>query len=139
MLGFYMAVQIRPPQAGHIAVLVRAVVSQQEHCVLENLIIFIFNAEVFVRPSKVLLLKVLVSPLWIICKDNIVGLRLIYNQYSSSSQQSLCLQLNNLRMTIPGNERKPYSCTVPAAAAHKYDTFGGCKERPRYVRRVRRK
>jgi GR25 family glycosyltransferase involved in LPS biosynthesis len=62
MLALYMAVQIWPPQASHIAVLIRAVVSQQKHCILEDLVVLIFNTEVFVRPSEVLLLEVLVPP-----------------------------------------------------------------------------
>jgi len=82
MLALYMAVQIWPPQTSNIAVLVRAIVSQQEHCILEDLVVFIFDAEVFVRPSEVLLLEVLVSPYWIIRKDNKVGFRLVSKSVS---------------------------------------------------------
>jgi hypothetical protein len=77
MLALYMAVQIRPPQTGYIAVLIRAVISQQKHCIFEDLVVFIFDAEVFVRPSEVLLLEVFVPSHWIICKDNKVGFRLM--------------------------------------------------------------
>lgn len=46
---------------------------------------------------------------------------------------------NSRKMIIPCNEHKPCSCTVPATEAHKCDTSYGYRERPKYVRRQKRK
>lgn len=73
-----MAVQIWPPQTGHIAVFVRTVVSQQQHRISEYLVALIFDAKVVVRPSKVLLVEILISPHWIISEDHEVRFSLVY-------------------------------------------------------------
>jgi hypothetical protein len=69
MFRLDVTVQVWPAQTCHIAVFVWAIVSQQQHCVFENLVVLILDTEVFVRPSEVFLLEILISPHWIICED----------------------------------------------------------------------
>lgn len=59
MLAFHMTMQIRPTQAGYIAVLIGAIIPKQQNSVLEDLILLILDAQVFICPSKVLFLEIL--------------------------------------------------------------------------------
>lgn len=70
MLALHMTMQVRPSKTGDITVLIRAVVSQQQHGVFKDFILLIMNSQVFIGPSKVFLLKVLESTLRIIGEND---------------------------------------------------------------------
>lgn len=59
MLALYMAMQVRPPQTGHITVLVGTIVSKQQDSVFEDLVLLILDTQVLVDARKVILLEIL--------------------------------------------------------------------------------
>lgn len=89
----HMAMQVRPSQACNIAVVIRTVVSQQQDRILENLRLLITDTQILVLAEEVPFLKVLVSFLGIVGKDDMcclssavrAGLRLVQCTQSKSA------------------------------------------------------
>ena len=75
MLMANMTMQIWPSQACFIAVLIRAIVSQQQDSVFEDLRLFIADSKVLVCPEEVTFSIIFVPLLRIISKDHVCGLR----------------------------------------------------------------
>jgi citrate lyase gamma subunit len=63
-----MAVKIWPSKTSNIAVQVRAVVSQQDQCVLENLRLLVLDAQVGIDMRKVRVVEVVEFPLVVVCE-----------------------------------------------------------------------
>lgn len=51
VLTLNMTVQIRPPHAGNVTLLIRTIVSQQNNSIFINLVFFIFDAQIRVSPG----------------------------------------------------------------------------------------
>lgn len=71
MFLFHMAMQVRPPQARHIAISIWTVVSQKKYGIFENDISLILYPKVFVRSDEGCLGKFFISPRSIVCKYHI--------------------------------------------------------------------
>lgn len=72
-----MAMQIGPPQASYIAIVVGAVIPQQQNGILKDIVIRILNPEIVVLLRKVRARKVLVPFRVIIREDHVGRFRLI--------------------------------------------------------------
>lgn len=49
----HMAVEVRPSQARHIAVAIRTIVSEEQYCILHNLITLIPDAIIVIRECDI--------------------------------------------------------------------------------------
>lgn len=96
--------QIWPAQTGNIAVLVRAVVSQQQDCVFEDLILLVLDAQVAVDLDEFVFLEILKSFVGRIGEDDErrVGLLNVSTYAYEESDDLLC------------SEHKLWSCTAPS-------------------------
>lgn len=68
MLAFNMPVQVRPSKTRRIAILIRAVIAQQKHGILEDIDCLVLDAQGVVCPHKVRVVEVLVSLGAIVCE-----------------------------------------------------------------------
>lgn len=138
MLAFHMTMQVRPTQTGYIAVFIWAIIPEQQNSVLEDLILFILDAQVVIGSSKVLLLETLETSYGIVGKDHKGRLsldtqsRLLFFHGQSKKQTEGWSQANG-EANLRDNEHSLCSCTVHEGGVHRYDTCGGCRARPRCV------
>lgn len=72
MLALNVAMQVWPSQASHVAICVRAIVSEQEDCVLKDLVIFIFDPKVIIFLRKVRVFEIL-ERLHMVIRENHVA------------------------------------------------------------------
>jgi hypothetical protein len=70
MHSSHMAVQVRPPQARHIAVPVGTIVSEEQDRILHYFVTLISDAVIVIRESYIDVREVLVSFRSIVCEDD---------------------------------------------------------------------
>ena len=79
-----MAMQVWPSQASNITFRIRAIVTQQEYSILENVYILVLDTKVVVLLGEIILREVLKSLGRIIGEDNVVCLSLNENRKPTS-------------------------------------------------------
>ena len=96
MHAAHVPMQIRPAHASHVATGIRAVVSQEQHCILEDVRLLVLDAQVVVVTRKGGVGVVVVSLQGIIGEDDVfsVGLPSIHSsqQRRPRAQRELTLQ-----------------------------------------------
>lgn len=112
-----MAVQIRPAQTRRIALIIRAVIPQQQHRILKDVHSLVLDPEVIVRADEVVATKRL-EPLRRVVRE--------YDKLGFRLHSISLIHTNQKKVNSLGNAHTPSSCTARAAAAHRYGTSGDC-------------
>lgn len=80
MFALDVSMQVWPSQASHIACFLRAVVSEQQKCILENLILLVLNAQIVICSRKVRACEIFKVLCRVVREDHMAGFRLIQTE-----------------------------------------------------------
>lgn len=124
MGAFDVAVEVRPTVAGDIAAWIRAIVTQEQNCIVMYLSLLILDTKDFVRYLEIAVHKLFIALLHIVGEYNNLGFSLI-----TLLVKGHCARGNE---RLPCNVHKLLSYTMLSIVEHRCGRSDGCMVQPQY-------